>query len=104
MYMYVHVLYHIHVLSIIQLQNSSDSAVQLTPPLFHPPTITYTTTSTLSGNAVFVPDSSYQLTDTDENDVYTFTVIVTNIEGASHLMLSIVFVVSYIAVNYIIYT
>ena len=30
---------------------------------------------------MFVLDSSYQLTDTVENDVYTFTVTVTNAAG-----------------------
>ncbi len=32
---------------------------------------------------MFVPDSSYQLTDTVKNDVYTFTVTVTNAAGSS---------------------
>ncbi len=32
---------------------------------------------------MFVPDSSYQLSDTVENDVYTFTVTVTNAAGSS---------------------
>ncbi len=58
--------------------------VQLTPPPIGTPTITFTSsTGGLSGSAVFVPDSSYQLTDTVENDVYTFTVTVTNAANSS---------------------
>ncbi len=71
-----------------QVQSSSDPAVQLTPPLNAVPTITYTSAGGLSGSAVFVPDSSYQLTDTVENDVYTFTVSVTNEDGPNSSMLS----------------
>ncbi len=66
-----------------QAQSSSDSAVQLTPPLSGTPTIIYTSAGGLNGSAVFVPDSSYQLSDTVENDVYTFTVTVTNVAGGS---------------------
>ncbi len=66
-----------------QVQSSSDPAVQLTPPLNAVPTITYTSAEGLSGSAMFVPDSSYQLTDTVENDAYTFTVTVTNAAGSS---------------------
>ncbi len=71
-----------------QVLSSSDPAVQLTPPLNAVPTITYTSAEGLSGSAVFVPDSSYQLTDTVENDVYTFTVTVTNAAGLSSTVLS----------------
>ena len=71
-----------------QAQSSSDSAVQLTPPLSGTPTITYTSAGGISGSAaVFVPDSSYQLTDTVENDVYTFTMTVTNVAGGSSSVL-----------------
>ncbi len=66
-----------------QVQSSSDLTVQLTPPLNAVPTITYTSLGDLSGSAVAVSDSSYQLTDTVENDVYTFTVNVTNAAGSS---------------------
>ncbi len=66
-----------------QVLRSNDTSVQLTPPVNAEPTITYTSARGLSGNAVFVPDSSYQLTDTVENDVYTFTVTVTNAAGSS---------------------
>ncbi len=55
----------------------------MTPPRNGTPTITYTSTGGRGGSARFVPDSSYQLTDTVENDVYTFTVIVTNVAGSS---------------------
>ncbi len=65
------------------MQSSSNPAAQLTPPLNTQPTITYTSAGGLSGSAVFVPDLSYQLTDTVENDVYTFTVNVTNVAGTS---------------------
>ena len=69
---------------ISQVQSSFDPTVQLTPPPIDTPTITFTSSpGNLSGNAVFVPDSSYQLTDTVENDVYTFTVTVTNVAGSS---------------------
>ncbi len=68
----------------MQAQSSFDPAVQLTPPPIGTPTITFTSSARgLSGNAVFVPDSSYQLTDTVENDVYTFTVTVTNAANSS---------------------
>ena len=70
---------HVHT---SQVQDSNNPTVQLTPPLNAEPTVTYTSEG-LSGNAVFVPDSSYQLTDTVENDVYTFTVTVTNAAGPS---------------------
>ncbi len=66
-----------------QVLSSSDPTVQLTPPLNATPTITYTSLGDLSGSAVAVSDSSYQLTDTVENDVYTFTVTVTNAAGSS---------------------
>ncbi len=73
-----------HVLPTSQVQSSSDPDVQLTPPLNAVPSITYTSARGLSdSNAVFVPDSSYQLTDTVENDVYTFTVTVTNAANSS---------------------
>ena len=65
-----------------QVQSSSDPAVQLTSPRIGTPSITYTSPGR-SGNAEFVPDSSYQLTDTVENDVYTFTVTVTNAANSS---------------------
>ena len=57
----------------------------MTLPLNAEPTITYTSESAggISGSAVFVPDSSYQLTDTVKNYVYTFTVTVTNAAGSS---------------------
>ena len=71
-----------------QVQSSSDPAVQLTPPISGTPTITYTSAGGLSGSAMFVPDSSYQLTDTVENDVYTFTVSVSNAAGLSSSVLS----------------
>ena len=80
---------HIHIVCIyihiyLQVRSSFDPAVQLTPPPIGTPTITFTSSPrNLSGNAVFVPDSSYQLTDTVENDVYTFTVTVTNAAGSS---------------------
>ncbi len=68
----------------VLIQSSSDPANQLIPPPIGTPTITFTSSpGNLSGNAVFVPDSSYQLTDTVENDVYTFTVTVTNAAGPS---------------------
>ncbi len=67
----------------LQVQSTSDPAVLLTPPLIGTPTITYTTAEGHSGSAEFVPDSSYQLVDTFRNDVYTFTVIVTNAAGAT---------------------
>ena len=66
-----------------QIQSSSDSTVQLTPPLIGTPTITYTSAGGLSGSAVFITDSSYQLTDAVKNDVYTFTVSVSNVAGGS---------------------
>ncbi len=67
-----------------QVQSSNDSTVRLTPPPIGTPTITFTSSARgLSGSAVFVPDSSYQLTDTVENDVYTFTVTGTNVAGSS---------------------
>ncbi len=74
-----------------QVQSSSDPAVQLTPPLSGTPSITYTSAGGLSGSAVFVPDSSYQLTNTvdNENDVYTFTVTVTNAAGSSSVLFDI---------------
>ena len=62
---------------------SSDPAVQLTPPRSDTSFIAYTSARGRNGSAVFVPDSSYQLTDTVENDVYTFTVTVTNAAGSS---------------------
>ncbi len=71
-----------------QVQSSSDPAVQLTPPISGTPSITYTSAGGLSGSVVFVPDSSYQLTDTVENDVYTFTVSVSNAAGLSSSVLS----------------
>ncbi len=71
-----------------QVQSSSDPAVQLTPPISGTPTITYTSAGGLSGSAMFVHDSSYQLTDTVENDVYTFTVSVSNAAGLSSSVLS----------------
>ncbi len=67
---------------LIQAQSSNDVAFQLDPPPINT-TITYTSASGHTGNAVFVPDSSYQLMDTVENDVYTFTVTVTNAAGPS---------------------
>ncbi len=68
-----------------QVQSSNNPTVQLTPPLNAEPTVTYTSESArgLSGSAAFVPDSSYQLMNTDENNVYTFTVTVTNAAGPS---------------------
>ena len=66
----------------MQVQTSFDPAVQLTPPPIGTPIITYTSAGR-NDSAVFVPDSSYQLTDTVENDVYTFTVTVTNAAGPS---------------------
>ncbi len=66
-----------------QVQSSSDALVQLTPPPVGVPTIIFTSASGCSGSALFVPDSSYQLMDTVENDVYTFTVTVTNAAGSS---------------------
>ena len=70
-----------------QVQSSNNSAVQLAPPPIGTPTITFTSSARgLSGSAVFVPDSSYQLTDTVENDVFTFTVTVTNAAGSSSEM------------------
>ena len=67
-----------------QVQSSNNPTVQLTPPPIGKPTITFTSSAGgLSGNAVYIPDSSYQLTDTVENDVYTFTVTVTNAAGPS---------------------
>ncbi len=67
-----------------QIQSSFDPTVQLAPPPIGTPTITFTSSAGgLSGNAVFIPDSSYQLTDTVENDVYTFTVTVINAAGSS---------------------
>ena len=65
-----------------QVQTSFDPAVQLTPPPIGTPIITYTSAGR-NDSAVFVPDSSYQLTDTVENDVYIFTVTVTNAAGSS---------------------
>ncbi len=47
------------------------------------PSITYTSARGHSGSVMFVPDSSYQLSDTVENDVYTFTVTVTNAANSS---------------------
>ncbi len=65
-----------------QVQSSSGLAIQLTPPQIGAPIITFTSSAgSFSGSAVFVPDSSYQLTDTVENAVYTFTVTVTNAAG-----------------------
>ena len=66
-----------------QVRRSSNSAVQLTPPLIDTPNITFTSAGGRSGNAEFVTDSSYQLTDTVENDVYTFTVTVMNAANSS---------------------
>ncbi len=66
----------------MQVQTSFDPAVQLTPPPIDTPTITYTSPGR-NDSAVFIPDSSYQLMDTVENDVYTFTVTVTNAAGSS---------------------
>ncbi len=67
-----------------QVPSSFDPAVQLVPSQIGTPTITFTFSARgHSGSAVFVPDSSYQLTDTVENDVYTFTVTVTNAAGSS---------------------
>ena len=69
----------------LQVQRSSDSAVQLTPPLIDTPNITFTSAGGRSGNAEFVPDSSYMyhLANTVENDVYTFTVTVMNAANSS---------------------
>ncbi len=67
---------------LLQVQNTSDSAVLLTPPPINT-TIPYTTAGGRSGSAEFVTDSSYQLTNTTQNDVYTFTVIVTNAAGTT---------------------
>ncbi len=68
-----------------QVQRSSDSAVQLTPPLIDTPNITFTSADGRSGNAEFVTDSSYMyhLANTVENDVYTFTVTVMNAANSS---------------------
>ena len=70
----------------MQVQTSFDPAVQLTPPPIDTPIITYTLAGR-NDSAVFVPDSSYmyQLSgmNTVENDVYTFTVTVTNAAGPS---------------------
>ncbi len=67
-----------------QVQSSNNPTVQLAPPPIGTPTIPFTSSARgLSGNAVFVPDSSYQFTDTVENDVYTFTVTVTNEANSS---------------------
>ena len=66
-----------------QVQSSSDALVQLAPPPIGIPTIIFTSAGGCSGSAVAVPDSSYQLMDTVENDVYTFTVTVTNAAGSS---------------------
>ncbi len=72
----------------MQVQSSNDPAVQLTPPLNVEPTITFTSsTGGLSRSAVFVPDSSYQLNRTVENDVYTFKVTVTNAAGPNSYVL-----------------
>ncbi len=67
----------------MQVQNTSDPALLLTPPLIETPTITFTTAEGRSGGAEFVPNSSYELTNTTQNDVYTFTVIVTNTAGVT---------------------
>ena len=91
---------------ISQVQSSNNPTVQLTPPPIGTPTITFTSSpGNLSGNAVFVPDSSYQLTDTVENDVYTFTVTVTNVAGSSSEVSAVVegkisffcFVITYVS-------
>ncbi len=71
-----------HIVNTSQVQSSSDPAVQLTSPRIGTPSITYTSARS-NDSAVFVPDSSYQLTDTVENDVYTFTVTVTNAANSS---------------------
>ncbi|XP_064397626.1 uncharacterized protein LOC135344348 isoform X2 [Halichondria panicea] len=79
------------------VQSSNNSAVQLAPPPIGTPTITFTSSARgLSGSAVFVPDSSYQLTDTVENDVFTFTVTVTNAAGSSSEMSAAVEVTPFI--------
>ncbi|XP_064397532.1 uncharacterized protein LOC135344285 isoform X2 [Halichondria panicea] len=81
------------------VQSSSNPAAQLTPPLNTQPTITYTSAGGLSGSAVFVPDLSYQLTDTVENDVYTFTVNVTNVAGTSREVSEGFFVTPFVVDN-----
>ncbi len=67
----------------LQVLSTSDPAVPLTPSLISTPTITYTTAGGRSGSAEFDPDSSYQLTDPVKNNMYTFTVTVTNAAGAT---------------------
>ena len=71
---------------IAQVLITNDSAIPLTPPPIGPPTITYTTAGGRSGNAEFISDSSYQLTDPVENDVYTFNVTVTNVAGSTSVI------------------
>ncbi len=45
--------------------------------------IAYTTEQGRNGNAKLVSSSSYELTNTIENDVYTFNVTVTNSVGST---------------------
>ena len=60
-------------------------ADSLTPPLIDTPLITYTTVQGRSGNAELEsdPDPLYRLTNTIENDVYTFNVTATNAAGST---------------------
>ncbi len=81
-YTLIPIIIHTHVHH-SQVKSSSDTLVQLAPPPIGVPTIIFTSAGGCSGSALFVPDSSYQLTDTVENDVYTFTVTVTNAAGPS---------------------
>ena len=64
-----------------QAQTTTDPNTPLVPPPTATPTISYSSTGGRSGNTS--SDSPYLLTDTVRNDMYTFTVTVTNVAGAS---------------------
>ena len=64
-----------------QTQTSTEFSVPLNPPPIATPTISYSSTGGRSGSTS--SDSPYVLTDTVRNDIYTFTVSVTNVAGVS---------------------